>query len=196
MSLIQRLRRDDAGFTLVEILVVIVLLLVVGAVVSTTSIFAMKATKAHQQRTYATEDVQAQIERLGRDIRVADPIRAASAMSMTLDLYRGNTCVREQWTLSGTKLMVTQTTYASWSACSNYPATATPTSTVTRTALSSLGNGATSLFTYEDASGTAMGTPSIPQIAVVHVNVIESVTGRTGKVTFTTSVGVRNESLA
>lgn len=188
----------DEGFTLIELLVVMVLLGIIGGVIMSTSILAMHTTRLHQNRTYAMEDVQTQLERIARDIRVADPIRAASASSITIDrTYSTNsTCTRRTWFVSGTTLKVTTSTYAARSACNAYPATATPTSTTTKTALSSLGNGATPIFSYVDPTGAAMGNPVVSQIALVKVTILETVQGRPTPVSFTTSVGVRNESLA
>lgn len=196
MPVIARLRREDEGFTLIELLVIIIIFGIVSGIIATTMIYSMRSTRLHQNRVYAAEDVQVQIERMGRDLRVADPIRAASATSITVDLYRGAGCVREQWSVVGTTLQVKQTAYAAWSSCSKYPSTATPLSTMTRTALNALANGATPVFTYENAAGTTVASPTPSQIAVVHITLVESVVGRPGPVRFTTAVGVRNEALS
>lgn len=202
MHLTRRLRGrlesggSTSGYSLIEILVVLVLLGVVGGIISSTIIMSMRTTRLHQNRTYAVDAVQTQLERLARSLRVADPIRAASATSMTVDLYRNSTCVRETWTASGTTLKVTDVTYPTWSSCLNYPATATPTSTTTTTALAALDNGVTSLFTFTDSTGTALSSPTVSAIAFVKITIVESVVGRNAPVTFNTSVGVRNEALA
>lgn len=204
MHVIARCRRiaatpgRDAGFTLVEMLVVTVLLGVVGGIVLASASMAMRTTRQHQNRSYAAEDVQTQLERLARDVRVADPIRAASASSITVDVYPSSTtCTREVWTASGSTLTVTRTSYGSWSACSKYPATATPTGTTTTTPLAALTNGATPVFTYTDPTGNAMATPTLSKIAVVGITLVETpAAGGSGTVSFTTSVGVRNEALS
>ena len=197
MHVIRRLRREaDQGYTLIELLVVIVLLGVVGSIVMGSLMLAMKSTRQHQNRTYSTEDVQTQVERMARDIRVADPIRAASATSMTVDLYRGTSCVRQQWSISGTTLQVTATTYSTWAACSKYPATVAAVSTTTRAALTDLTNPAATIFTYENSSGATLTNPAVSQIAVVHITLSKKVGEKSTSVSFSTSVGVRNESLA
>lgn len=196
MPVIARLRRDDDGFTLIELLVIIIIFGIVSGIIATTMIYSMRSTRLHQNRVYAAEDVQVQIERMGRDLRVADPIRAASATSMTVDLYRGAGCVREQWSVVGTTLQVTQKTYAAWASCSVYPATAAATSTSTRTALSRLANGATPVFTYADSTGAALSSPTPSKVATVTITLVESVVGRPGTVQFSTAVGVRNEALS
>jgi prepilin-type N-terminal cleavage/methylation domain-containing protein len=197
MRLIPR-RCDDSGYSLIELLVVIILLGVVGSIITTTLVSGMRSTRQTQNRAYSTENVQAQLERIARDIRVADPIRAASATSITLDNMRGAGpgCVRETWALSSGNLVRTAITFSAWASCSVYPATATPTSTVTQTVVSSIANGSTPIFAYKDASGAALASPTPSKVAVVHVVLVQA--GKEGRasVTFETSVGVRNEALA
>lgn len=189
-------RGAEDGLTLVELLVVMLLIGIIGSVVSTTLIFAMKTTRYHQNRTYAAEEVQAQLERVARSIRVGDPIRAASATSITVDLYRGTSCVRQSWTLAGTTLQVTSVTYAAWDSCAKYPATVAPSSTSTTTAVTGVANGSTPLFTYEDPTGAVLTSPTPWKIAAVHVQIMKTVPERTSRISFSTSVGVRNEALA
>src|SRR4051795_700593 len=110
MHLIRRERGDEVGYTLVELLVVVVLLGIVGGIVSTAAIGGMRTTRQAQNRAYSTEGIQGQIERMARDIRVADPIRSASGSSLSVDDYRTNTCVRVQWTLTAGNLVRTANT--------------------------------------------------------------------------------------
>jgi len=198
MRLIQRLRHGDGGYSLIELMVVIILLGVVGSIITTTLISGMRSTRQAQNRAYSTENVQAQLERIARDIRVADPIRAASSTSITVDNERGTGpgCLRETWALTSGNLVRTAVTFSTWAACSVYPATAMPTSSVTQTVVSSIANGATPIFAYKDATGASMATPTTSKIAVVHVVLVQA--GQEGRaaVTFETSVGVRNEALA
>src|SRR5690349_4395235 len=104
MQLTKRLRRDD-GFSLIELLVVMMLLGIVSAIVSVTLTSTMRTTRQAQNRAYSAEAVQTQLERVARDVRVADPIRAASANSITVDDYRNNTCMRETWSLTSGNLV-------------------------------------------------------------------------------------------
>ncbi|MDQ1697058.1 MAG: hypothetical protein QOJ03_2411 [Frankiaceae bacterium] len=192
---VTRRAKADSGFSLIELLIVVTLLGTVGGIIGTAMISGMRTTRQLQNRATSADDVQQLLERMARDIRVADPIRAASANSITVDLYRGNTCLRQQWTVTSGSVVSTAKTYSSWAACAVYPGTATPTATVTTTVLPSLGNGATSLFTYQDQTGNTLANPLPNQIGVVHVTLIQ--TGKEGRagVTFDTSVGVRNEAL-
>jgi prepilin-type N-terminal cleavage/methylation domain-containing protein len=197
MFMTRRAPADDAGYSLVELLVVVILLGVIGGIVSTAAISGMRSTRQTQNRAYSTEAIQAQLERMARDIRVADPIRAASATSITVDEYRGSTtCVREQWALTSGNLVVTAITYAAWASCSAYPSGVVPTSTVTRTVLTSLDTSITPLFTFADSSGTTLASPTPSQISVVRISVTQNGLENRAGVTFNTAVGVRNATLA
>jgi prepilin-type N-terminal cleavage/methylation domain-containing protein len=196
MRMTKRAPDDDAGFTLVELLVVIVLLGVIGGIVSTAAIGGMRTTRQAQNRAYSTEAIQAQLERMARDVRVADPIRAASSTSLTVDDYRNGTCIRQQWTLSSGSLVLTAITYPAWSSCTAYPSGATPTSTVTKTLLTSVDTSSSPLFMYADSSGNTLAAATPSQISVVRISVAQTgLEGRAG-VTFNTAVGVRNATLA
>jgi prepilin-type N-terminal cleavage/methylation domain-containing protein len=192
---IARLRREDDGYSLIELMVVMILLSIISGIVTATLVGTMRTTRQAQNRAYSAADIQNQLERVARDLRVADPIRAASANSITVDDYRGNTCMRETWALTSGNLVRTAVTYSTWSACSLYPATATPVSSVTQTVLPSIANGSTSLFTYEDATGATITGSTTTQIAMVHITFVQA--GKEGRapVSFDTSVGVRNETL-
>jgi type II secretory pathway pseudopilin PulG len=67
-------RDAEGGWTLVELLVVLLLVGVVGGVVTSSSIAAMRATRQSQERTYALTDIQRGLERVGRELRAAAPL--------------------------------------------------------------------------------------------------------------------------
>lgn len=186
----------DDGVSLIELMIVIILLAIISGIVSTAMIGAMRGTRQHQNRSYAVSSLQTQLERVARDIRVADPVRAASATSVTFDLYKGATCVRRTWSVVNGALTVASTTYAAWSSCAAYPATATPTSSSTTTAIAALGNGATPVFTFADGIGAPLpSTPTLSSIGSIAVTLVQSVPeGRVGP-TFSTSVGVKNATI-
>lgn len=62
------------GFTLVEFLVVVVLLGVVGGIVTTSLIRGMHSTERVDARVTALTDLQRTVERIGRELRAADPL--------------------------------------------------------------------------------------------------------------------------
>jgi prepilin-type N-terminal cleavage/methylation domain-containing protein len=190
-------RRGDDGVTLIELLIVMILISIIGGIVTTTLVGAMRGTRQQQNRTFAVAAIQTQLERMSRDIRVADPIRAASASALTVDLYKGTGCVRRSWAISGTSLVVTSLKFAAWSSCAVYPAAASPAPTTTvSTALYKLGNGTTPLFTYTDGVGTALGaTPTASQIGNIAISLVQSVPEGRAAPTFTTSVGVKNATI-
>ena len=66
--------RDERGFTLVELLVVLVLIGVVGGVVTSSVISGLLATDRADARISALSDLQRGIERVGRELRAADPL--------------------------------------------------------------------------------------------------------------------------
>lgn len=65
---------DDRGFTLVELMVAILILGIVGGVVVTSVVKALQVTTQANQRTTALTDIERGIERVSRQIRVADPL--------------------------------------------------------------------------------------------------------------------------
>jgi len=164
--------------------------------VTTAMVTGLQRTRQAQNRATSSEAVQTQVERIARDIRVADPIQAATSTSITVDLYQGGTsCVRRTWTVSSGSLSSTTLSFSTWAACNVYPATATPTSTVTKTWLTSLNNGATPVFAYVDSTGTSLTNPSPNKVAGVHITLSQSGSENRTGTSYDTSVGVRNETL-
>jgi type II secretory pathway pseudopilin PulG len=195
--LTRRSRGDaDAGVSLIEVLVVVIMLGIVGGILTTTMISGMRTTRQEQNRSDSSSLVQTQLARLARDLRVADPIRAASATSMTVDVYRSGTCVRDTWTVASNNLVLTAVTYPTWASCKNYPTTAIATSSITKTVITGLNNGATPVFAFQDATGATLASPTPTAIYVVNISLSQA--GKEGRagVSYSTSVGVRNATLA
>jgi type II secretory pathway pseudopilin PulG len=186
----------DAGVSLIEVLVVVIMLGIVGGILTTTMISGMRTTRQEQNRSDSSSLVQTQLARLARDLRVADPIRAASATSMTVDVYRSGTCVRDTWTVASNNLVLTAVTYPTWASCKNYPTTAIATSSITKTVITGLNNGATPVFAFQDATGATLSSPTPTAIYVVNISLSQA--GKEGRagVSYSTSVGVRNATLA
>lgn len=67
----KRLRADDRGLTLVEVLVTVVLLGIVGSLVTRAVIDSHKVVRITDDQTTGLADVRLAAERLGRDVRDA-----------------------------------------------------------------------------------------------------------------------------
>jgi prepilin-type N-terminal cleavage/methylation domain-containing protein len=72
--------RTEGGFTLVELLVVVIILGVIGSIVTSSVISAFVSTRRGEQRVHALNDLQRGIERVGRELRAADPLVLESGM--------------------------------------------------------------------------------------------------------------------
>lgn len=71
----KRSRRDEAGITLVELLVVMILLGVVGGIVTTAIVTTLQSASSTQARVLALNELENALQRVSRDLRVADPLR-------------------------------------------------------------------------------------------------------------------------
>lgn len=65
---------DERGYSLVELMVVVVMLSIIGGFVTTSVIVGMRTTQRTEARTYALADIQRGLERVGRELRAANPI--------------------------------------------------------------------------------------------------------------------------
>jgi type II secretory pathway pseudopilin PulG len=74
--MLSTLRRDEDGVTLVELLVIIVLLGTVGSVVMASVISGTRAVRKADARVAALNDLQLGLDRIGRELRAADPMLA------------------------------------------------------------------------------------------------------------------------
>lgn len=186
----------DAGVSLIEVLVVVIMLSIVGGILTTTMISGMRTTRQEQNRSDSSSRIQAQLERIARDVRVADPVRAVSATSITVDVFRSGTCFRDTWSVASNNLVLTAVKYGTWASCANYPTAAIAVSTVTKTVLTGLNNGSTPVFSFQDATGSTLSSPTPSKVYVVNISLSEA--GKEGRagVSYSTSAGVRNATLA
>jgi prepilin-type N-terminal cleavage/methylation domain-containing protein len=84
-------RREDAGLTLVEMMVALMLLGIVGSMTATIMIAVQKTFRSDDDEARGLADVRKAVERLNRDIRdargitiSADPAVSASASQLTV----------------------------------------------------------------------------------------------------------------
>lgn len=180
----------EGGFTLAELLVVMAIMTVIGAMTTSLVVSSLRSTKQTQSRVAASQDVQREVERVARDLRVADPIRVAAPNRTVLDLYREGRCVRRTYELAAGSLTVSSTTYPSWAACASYPTTGGAVSG--QTLLRDVVNGAQPMFSYRGVSGSLPASFQPRQVAQVTLSLTHLAPGAAGSATLSTTVGVRN----
>jgi prepilin-type N-terminal cleavage/methylation domain-containing protein len=80
---VSRLRDDQAGFTLVELLVVTVLLGVIGAIAVQGIVITMERQRATAQRIDGLHELEIAVQRASRDLRAANPLVLSETRSAT-----------------------------------------------------------------------------------------------------------------
>lgn len=196
-------RHDERGVTLVELLVVVVLMALVGGVLVSGVVANERVTRQVQERTYTSTDLQTVVERMGRDIRAADPVQAVvGASSLQIRVFRGAACYRYAYVVEGTELVqYTQQltpdpnpigSPTNYSACSTPTVSSTIPATAQRRVLIA-GLASSAVFTYQDAAGATLAFPgaTLSTIRTITVTVSHAATDRPDMV-ITTSVNVRN----
>jgi prepilin-type N-terminal cleavage/methylation domain-containing protein len=93
LSFLRRRSGEDAGYSLVELLVVMLMLSIIGGFVTTSVVTGIRTTRATEARTYALTDIQRGLERVGRELRAANPIELDGAGDFADSL--GATVVRD-----------------------------------------------------------------------------------------------------
>ncbi|MDQ4069528.1 MAG: type II secretion system GspH family protein [Actinomycetota bacterium] len=108
-----RLRGED-GTTLVELLTVMAVSAVVLAFVTGTVVDAMRSQRRQTVQVLALNDAKLAFERVTRDIRAADPLRAVAPDSITLDVRRADAAARTvTYERAGDSLAATEAASAS-----------------------------------------------------------------------------------
>ena len=89
---------DDDGFQLVELMVVVLLLMIVSGVATTGIVTGLRSSTRSQIRMDAHAELQTALERISREVRVADgeaypagvdgPLLVANADELAVDVYR------------------------------------------------------------------------------------------------------------
>jgi type II secretory pathway pseudopilin PulG len=179
--------RNDAGYSLVELLVVMIMMGLISIVTVTGIVQTGKTQKFVVDRSDSTAQLQKTIERMARDIRVADPVEVGTAGASTLQLrkFRAGSCSRIGYYISGTSLMqstqrgLTPTPAPLGSpmvsdACNSNQSTTLPptTGTVTVKTLATGLDTSTTLFTYYGIDGSTLGsTPTTTSIARILIKI-------------------------
>jgi len=180
---------SDDGFTLVELLVAMAILLAVGAVILTGLVSGLRAAERGQARVAALTDLERAAERLARDLRFADPIDAATATQVIVNVLRdgGGMQVRHRVTYTVATGTITETR-----AVYDPPESATPASTTTRTVIDELDPTVT-IFAFFKADGQAWvsGTDALSDLAEIRLDLRRELAGQ-DPIELETSVFVRN----
>jgi prepilin-type N-terminal cleavage/methylation domain-containing protein len=183
--------RDDAGFTLIELLMVIILLGVVGSITTAGIAGAMRSTRQNQALVLGSAQLETQLQRMTRDIRVADPLRAVSASSVLFDDYRSGACRRTEYRVSGGSLQSRVLTYSAPASCNAYPATVTAdkdTGYVTTAA-----NVTTAApFTFLDSTGAVIATPTAKTVRQIGISLTQTQRESRKPITMSATVYLRN----
>lgn len=185
-------RRQD-GFTLIEALVVMVLVGVVGGYVTTSVIGSLQTSAQAQSRIQALADLQRGIERVGRELRVADPlclVSGSEATELGASVFRDGKRYVYEYYLNGTgadqELLQNITVYDPADA-------ATGTTTSSGIFIAEVGNSllpsAPDLFEYVDRDGEP--TTNYATAAQITINLAKQLRDD-DPVLATTTVEVRN----
>jgi prepilin-type N-terminal cleavage/methylation domain-containing protein len=187
----------EAGFTLVELLVTMSIMLVIGGVAVSGTVAGMQATRRGQARVFALADLQVAVERIAREVRVADgadypagvdgELLVALPDDVQFDVFRssGTERLRYRYWRDGAApdvLRGCREVYAP-------PATPCVTAGAGAPLLHDLANGAVPVFAYLDAAGVqgAIGE----DIRQVTITLLRSLPEQ-GQIRIETTVGLRN----
>lgn len=172
---------DEAGFTLVELLVVIVLLGVVSSITLSGTVSVFRAVTHAESRIEATTQLHTTVANMSKQIRSAaipptgaTTLRVAGPSELDFDLYRDGR--RHRYTYRQTAAGQLTERRRTWDDPAALP-TATPQADVTRTLLRNLANtSARPLFSYVNSDGTCVaGCPMNTPDAVVAADEIGGV---------------------
>lgn len=205
--MLSRLRRrpGDAGFTLAEMTVVLALLSIVGLIAFRGLVSAYRTTTYVQNEVDASTELQRTVERIAREIRVADPLEAGvTGSQLQLRVIREGVCSRHYYrVVSGQLVQYTQTPLTPAPAPIGSP-TLPNRCTTAATAVSGLPmtvhvaglTSGTQVFRFFDAAGTELTLPSagatIDLIAQVQVT-LRRAAGNGRLVSVSTRVDIRNK---
>lgn len=154
----------EAGFTLVELLVVMLLMGIVGGFVTTSLVRSMQVTRTTSERAIALHDIERSLQVVGRELRVADPIYLAAGDDFRYTI--GAEVVRDRTVQIHTFLIeeedgiqflfqeITEYDLEEVIDVGGDPLKATATTLPRRRLITDVDNGIEAVFTYHTALGT------------------------------------------
>ena len=148
-----RIGRNDAGFTLAELLVVLVLFGVIGTIVTLSVVGALQVQRRQVDTNQMLIDTKQALTRLTRAVRAADPILLAQDQKLQINRVIDATTYDTTFSVATEggvpRLVAAETTTTSRAA-------GPPTR---RVVLDRLASASDVVFSYTDAAGTAL-TPA------------------------------------
>jgi len=195
---VRRPRPVDAGYSLVEMLVVVVILGVVSAVVSAAIISSLRVQQVTESNVTSMAGARTAIERMSRDIRTANPLRTAQANVISFDMYYGTRCERRTYSVVAGSLVLSRAQFAAGVRCG--ASGAVPGAATTSTVIKNVTNTtAAPLFRYyrwDTATKTRVESPApvtagLTSVDTVRINALVSAL-RQGDVGVQALVDLRN----
>ncbi len=165
-SAVARVRDNDEGATLVELLVYMLLASFVSAAVLSGFVAASRVTQRTTDRVMALADLQRGVERVSREMRSGLPVTLNP-----FDVFRDGQRQRFSWTVTVAGELVQ--TRSIWSNPASDPAVTAPTSTGTLTIVRGLTNNpGTPAFTYFDRNRVACPCATVDRVEIRLVRTI------------------------
>jgi prepilin-type N-terminal cleavage/methylation domain-containing protein len=190
----RRNRGDDSGVTLIELLVAVFLVGVVGSVVTAGIVTSMRTTRQDQARASSASQLRTALDRLTRDLRASDPLRAATATTLTMDEDRAGKCRRTYYRIAGTSLDWVTVDYTSLSVCKTNAGAATP-STGWVPLVQNIDSASSSFTYYNDNISPTPITPTGMQLSTltrVGITIVASQAENRAATTLSSIVDLRN----
>jgi prepilin-type N-terminal cleavage/methylation domain-containing protein len=203
MSMIHRTGHgdDEAGLTLIELLVTMIIMGVISAVVTAGIVTSLTDQRRERTRLDAVSGSQQVLERVTKDLRAADPLVAADASSVTVLVYHGAACQQRRYYVNASNQLVEEiASYPASASCRTRSGTVGTASSFVL--LARVANASTDpLFSYRriDAAQDAEVPVTVPVVATF-LPLVDSVTvslkaglkENQAPVSVSTSVDLRN----
>jgi prepilin-type N-terminal cleavage/methylation domain-containing protein len=172
-----RARDDEAGLTLIELLVTMIIMGVISAVVTAGIVTSLTDQRRERTRLDAVSSSQVVLERVSKDLRAANPLVAGDSSSVTMLVYHGTACQQRRYYVNASSQLVEE--------IASYPASATCSTrsgalgaASSRVLLAKVVNASTDpVFSYRriDPAQDALVAVTAP-VAAGYVSLVDSVT--------------------